>query len=245
MRICEEREPIHPIDGISRPLRQGPERADRDDRDAIRPDAAEPGPHDHAKGKRLAGHIRVTASKLQEVRGGFIDLAEPQLHLAEVRSAADALWSHCASSQSNYRGEEMPAPPQRTPPKRWAEWRDYRTATNARVVKKEFEALSDVEYADIRAGMDEVSIVGMSAARHVRGDIYEVRADSETGVTIRVLFAEEGQRRKILLSLAAFKKKRQKTPENEIKKAQQRLADWRSGRKPAVPTKPRHTKPRR
>ncbi len=114
-----------------------------------------------------------------------------------------------------------------------------------RVVKKEFEALSDVEYADIRAGMDEVSIVGMSAARHVRGDIYEVRADSETGVAIRVLFAEEGQRRKILLSLAAFKKKRQKTPENEIKKAQQRLADWRSGRKPAVPTKPRHTKPRR
>ncbi len=62
MRICEEREPIHPIDGISRPLRQGPERADRDDRGAIRPDVAEPGPHDRAKGKRLAGHIRVTAS---------------------------------------------------------------------------------------------------------------------------------------------------------------------------------------
>ncbi len=58
----------------------------------------------------------------------------------------------------------MPAQPPGTPPKRWAEWRDYRTASNVRVVKKEFEKLSDVEYADMRAGMDEAATIGMSAA---------------------------------------------------------------------------------
>lgn len=107
-----------------------------------------------------------------------------------------------------------------------------------RVVKKEFDALSDVEYADIRAGMEEVSILGMSAARHVRGDIYEVKADSETGVSIRVLFAQEGRRRKLLLSLTVFKKKTQKTPPNEIETAERRLADWRSRAKPSGSAKP-------
>lgn len=126
-----------------------------------------------------------------------------------------------------------PPPPPQTPPQRWAEWRDYRTKGGARVVKKEFDELTDVEYADIRAEMREVSIVGMSAARHVRGDVYEVKADSETGITIRVLFAEEGKRRKILLSLSVFKKKTRKTPPDEIKRAEERLRNWRSRAKKA------------
>jgi phage-related protein len=110
---------------------------------------------------------------------------------------------------------------------RWAEWRDYRTASGARVVLREFRALSDIEYADVRAGMDEVATVGMSAARHLRGDVYEVRAGSETGVRVRVLFAQEGRRRKILLSLSVFRKKTRRTPLDEIEKAERRLADWR------------------
>lgn len=134
-----------------------------------------------------------------------------------------------------------PSPPPQTPPQRWAEWRDYRTKGGARVVKKEFDALTDVEYADIRAGMREVSIVGMSAARHVRGDIYEVKEDSETGVTIRVLFAQEGKRRKILLSLSVFKKKTRKTPPDEIEKAEERLRNWRSRAKKPRPEKPQVT----
>jgi phage-related protein len=119
---------------------------------------------------------------------------------------------------------------------RRAEWRDYRTASGARVVLKEFQALSDVEYAGIRAGMDEVAILGMSAARHLRGDICEVRSDSETGVTVRVLFAQEGRRRKILLSLSVFKKKTRKTPPDEIERAERRLADWRRRATPRPPT---------
>ncbi len=62
--------------------------------------------------------------------------------------------------------------------------------------------------------------------------------DSETGVTIRVLFAEEGRHRKILLSLVVFKKKTQKTPPDEIEKAEKRLADWRSRATPRAPSKP-------
>ena len=62
--------------------------------------------------------------------------------------------------------------------------------------------------------------------RHLRGEIYEVRAEGQT-ITIRILFASEGTKGRILLALEGFAKKTQKTPEGLIRLAERRLSDWR------------------
>ena len=87
--------------------------------------------------------------------------------------------------------------------------------------------LSDLDKASILAAMNEVRREGARAARHLGGEIYEVRADGER-VIYRVLFAGEGAESQVLLALVAFKKKTQKTPPDQIRLAQRRLRDWRS-----------------
>ncbi len=73
--------------------------------------------------------------------------------------------------------------------------------------------------------MREVRQEGLQAARHLDGPIYEVRADGK-GVIYRVLFAPQGKRKQILLSLEAFKKKTQKTPAEKVALAKRRLLNW-------------------
>ena len=80
--------------------------------------------------------------------------------------------------------------------------------------------------AEILAEMEAVSRDGMAAARHLRNEIYEVRANAGV-VQYRVLLALEGHRGQVLLSLEAFTKKTQKTPPERIVLAEHRLADWR------------------
>ena len=75
--------------------------------------------------------------------------------------------------------------------------------------------------------MREVSVEGVAGARHLRGDIYEVRAVGD-GAVYRILFATEGRRDQILLALEAFAKKTQKTPPRTIQLAERRLSVWRS-----------------
>jgi hypothetical protein len=72
-------------------------------------------------------------------------------------------------------------------------WRDYRTAAGARPVKAFLDGLADEEVAAIVAGMSEVAGLGLVAARHLRGDVYEVRADARTR-SFRLLFSTEGRR---------------------------------------------------
>lgn len=105
-------------------------------------------------------------------------------------------------------------------------WRDYRTAAARRPVKDFLDGLSDPDAAAVVAAMKEVQELGMSAARHLRGDIYEVRAEGDRQI-FRILFAAEGRREQILLSLEGFSKKTRKTPAEKIRLAEQRLADWR------------------
>lgn len=112
--------------------------------------------------------------------------------------------------------------------RRKLKWRDYQTVRGGRPVLDEFRKLTDIEYAEVRVEMEEVARSGVAAARHLRGDIYEVHAETGSGLAVRVLFAAEGKYRKILLSLRVFKKKTRKTPRNEIDVAEDRLRDWRA-----------------
>jgi phage-related protein len=87
------------------------------------------------------------------------------------------------------------------------------------------------------AGMKDVTERGLPAAKHLRGDIYELRADATTR-TFRLLFSAEGRFSQVLLSLSAFAKKTQKTPLRELERAETRLRDWRDRgtiRRPARP----------
>ena len=88
------------------------------------------------------------------------------------------------------------------------------------------DELTDEEVASIVASMKEVAELGLPASRHLRGDIYEVRADARTR-TFRLLFSSEGRKGRILLSLSAFEKRTQRTPPREIELAERRLRDWR------------------
>ncbi len=80
-------------------------------------------------------------------------------------------------------------------------WRDYRTVAGGRPVKEFIDALTDEDAAAVVAAMKEVAVVGLSAARHLHGDIYEVRAESERRA-FRLLFAKGTKF--ILLSLHGF-----------------------------------------
>lgn len=117
-------------------------------------------------------------------------------------------------------------------------WRDYRTAPGGRPVKEYLDELTDDELAAIVAGMKDVAERGLPAAKHLRGDIYEVRADASTR-SFRLLFSAEGRFSQILLSLSVFAKKAQKTPLRELERTETRLRDWRDRGIVRRPRRPR------
>jgi phage-related protein len=104
-------------------------------------------------------------------------------------------------------------------------WRDYRTASGRRPIKEFLDRLDDEDLASVVAAMKEVRRQGLQAARHLDAEIYEVRADGK-GVIYRVLFAPQGKRKQVFLSLEALKKKTQKTPPEALRLAKRRLRDW-------------------
>lgn len=105
-------------------------------------------------------------------------------------------------------------------------WRDYRTPAGRRPVAEFIDELSDIDAAAVVAAMKEVAIDGLATARHLRGEIYEVRADGDRS-TFRILFAQEGKRGQVLLALEGFVKKTQKTPVKSLALAERRLGGWR------------------
>jgi phage-related protein len=94
-------------------------------------------------------------------------------------------------------------------------------------VKEFIDALTAEERAEIVAAMADVRTEGLRVARHLRGAIYEVRAQGPH-MSVRLLFAQEGKKGRVLLALVGFEKKTQKTPDRFIQLAEKRLADWRS-----------------
>ena len=90
--------------------------------------------------------------------------------------------------------------------------------------------MPDGDRTEILAAMKDVQRYGLVAARHLRGDIFEVRAERRDA-SYRILFATEGAHSQVLLGLSAFSKKTQRTPLHELDLAERRLVDWRSRRR--------------
>ena len=103
-------------------------------------------------------------------------------------------------------------------------WRYYRTAAGASPVADFLGGLAVADRAPVAAAMASVRIGGLPVARHLRGDIYEVRAE-RAGRAWRVLFADEGARGQVLLAVNGFEKRSQKTPRQELELAERRLDD--------------------
>jgi phage-related protein len=111
-----------------------------------------------------------------------------------------------------------------TPKRRW---REYRTAAGKSPVEEFLERLADDDAAEIYAGMAEVRKHGLSAAKHLGDEIWEIKAQGRHE-SFRVLFAPEGEHGQVLLALVGFSKKTRKTPPDLIRLAKRRLRDWRS-----------------
>lgn len=106
-------------------------------------------------------------------------------------------------------------------------WRFYKTAAGRQPVREFLDGLSDADASAIAAALKDVALTGLPAARHLRGDVYEVRANGDRQA-YRVLFASEGQRGQVLLALDAFSQKTRQTPSAKIELAERRLGDWRA-----------------
>jgi phage-related protein len=105
-------------------------------------------------------------------------------------------------------------------------WRHYETTSGRRPVREFLQRLDDKDAAAVATAMEEVRSQGLRGARHLQGQVYEVRADGSR-VIYRLLFAPQGEHGQILLTLAIFKKKTQETPIGKIRLAQQRLREWK------------------
>jgi len=79
--------------------------------------------------------------------------------------------------------------------------------------------------------MRDIRESGLAVGRHLRGDLYEVRADG-ADESYRLLFATEGRKSRILLSLLVLSKRTQRTPMRDLRVAERRLADWRRRARP-------------
>jgi phage-related protein len=113
------------------------------------------------------------------------------------------------------------------PPRYKRRWRYYRTSGGACPIEEFLDGLSEADLAAVLAAMKEVQEEGTRVAHFLRNEIYEVRGRGRDRI-YRILFSQEGKHEHILLALEGFPKKTEKVPEKEIRRAERRLADWRS-----------------
>jgi phage-related protein len=106
-------------------------------------------------------------------------------------------------------------------------WRFYETTAGSRPVREFLDRIGDDDRDAVVAGMARVREYGLSRARHVRGDIWEVRTVGRAEA-FRVLFSPEGKKGRVLLAIEGFSKKSEKTPPQLIDLAERRLRDWRA-----------------
>lgn len=78
----------------------------------------------------------------------------------------------------------------------------------------------------IHAQMIIVRQDGLSAARHLVEDIYEVEAHG-VDHSYRLLFTSEGQKGRVLLAVVLMAKQTQRTPKRVLDLARRRRDDWR------------------
>ena len=119
-----------------------------------------------------------------------------------------------------------PSSPDRSPvPDLRRRWRYYRTDHGHDPVRAYLESLPFPDRAAVKARMRVVRDEPR-AARHLAGDLYEVRAARE-GRAFRVVFVREGRAKQVLLAVAGFTKTTSRTPPQVLDVAHARARAWR------------------
>ena len=106
-------------------------------------------------------------------------------------------------------------------------WRYYQSAAGRRPAYEFIKSLDTDDRATVLAGMVQVRDHGLDRARHLRGEVYEVRVYGHDQA-FRILFAAEGSKNRVLLALEGFSKRTQQTPIRMVELAERRLRDWRT-----------------
>ena len=118
-------------------------------------------------------------------------------------------------------------------------WREYQTESGARPIRDVVDTMTDEEAADLAEAMKEVLHEGLCAARHLRGEIFEIRAGGSTR-SFRLLFAPEGRHKQVLLALSVFSKTTQREGvRNSVYGLEQRVDAAASGVVSFIPDGPR------
>jgi len=104
-------------------------------------------------------------------------------------------------------------------------WRHYATPSGRQPTRTFLDSLPRPDHDRVATAMRKVSENGLHVARHLRGDLHEVRVSGAR--PYRVVFAVEGRHSQVLIALHAFTKSTQRTPQQHLRLAEQRLADWR------------------
>lgn len=115
-------------------------------------------------------------------------------------------------------------------------WQSYQTAKGARPVKEALNKLPSTDLAFILAEMREVQRKGPQIAQQVE-DLYLIEVLAQkTPYVFRVFFAEEvGRSYAVLLALdIIFCKESKGALSDSAKRAQKRLANWRSSKNSRV-----------
>jgi phage-related protein len=105
-------------------------------------------------------------------------------------------------------------------------WRFWENRRGDKAIAEQIDALNDEDARSIQAQMVIVRQDGLTAARHLVEDIYEVEAHG-VDHSYRLLFSSEGKKGRILLAMVLLEKKTQKTPKSVIELAKRRRDDWR------------------
>ena len=113
-------------------------------------------------------------------------------------------------------------------PYRWY-WRRHRTSSGGDPVGEFLRELPSENRRALTLATQLMRENGVRGARHLRGDLYEVRAQTAQA-HYRLIFSQES--RTVLLALIAYDKNTEKTPRRMVELAQRRLADWRERGKP-------------
>jgi phage-related protein len=106
-----------------------------------------------------------------------------------------------------------------------AHWRFYRTGSGRSPVEEFLGSIPLQDRAAIAAAMQEARLEGLRVARHIEGDLYELRAVG-LRAHYRLHFAQEAKF--ILLAVDVFDKDTQRTPKHIKERALDRLRDWRA-----------------
>jgi phage-related protein len=106
-------------------------------------------------------------------------------------------------------------------------WRFYETPSGSKPVLDAIMALADRERARVKSAMNFVRENGLKAGKRLKNQpVHQISVETGTK-SLRIIFSPEGKHGHVLLALYIYDKNTDHTPQQALKIALDRLAEWR------------------